>query len=313
MPNTDIRKEREITPKNMAQELEKIQNSNNTEELPELDIMVKRAIELCNAEYLEEEERKKKELERRRRAWAFEYIIIRMLIEMKQYAAAYAGIAYANSIRAFSEKYLPELLLRKASAVENIRSEQKINSIRLTAEKKMIRDYQNELVKKADALAEVKSLTREKDFELKKTILSNTIAKILAVHIIADNIKGIKIGMDDMAVEGAGEALSQAELAEMTGEMLTEQNVNTYAATIRGRDDFKKMIADIKTEEQLKAFKNKALDGSGRQIKKELFKAGQRLIEADKQKAMAAKILEADPNADRKKIPDGPLVNGDID
>ena len=103
----------------------------------------------------------------------------------------------------------------------------------------------------------------------------------------------------------------------MTDEMLTKERIEDYTEMIKGRDDFTHMMSGVTTVEKLDALRDKALDGSGKQLKDELFKAGQELIKKDMQKEQAAKQaakkLEEQAGINKKDIPDGPVLRPNDD
>ena len=315
----------EIDKKNIAEELTKIQKSRKNAELPELFNMAQSAIALCNAQYLEEEERKKKREKEKRYAAYLYLVLVKKMQEMEEYAAKYQGTPYADRFKGISAKYLPRAL-KAMSDTENLEAEQKVNSIELAAEDSLLKECQQKLrsddanksaADKADTNApsvknQSKTNLRQKSFNEQKAEFSDTIARMLAVQIISNTIKSIKVGMEEM-----GDVITNEDINKMTDEMLTKERIEDYTEMIKGRDDFTHMMSGVTTVEKLDALRDKALDGSGKQLKDELFKAGQELIKKDMQKEQAAKQaakkLEEQAGINKKDIPDGPVLRPNDD
>lgn len=328
MPKAEKKRTEDIDKKNLAEDLRKLQKSHKNSSLPELGVMVQSTLEACAAELFEEEERKKKERERRKQALAYEYIVIcKKLQEMEEYAARHPHDPFANDASDLAKKYLPDML-KKMSDSENKAAEQKVFDMELKEENDMMKTFQAELKGAPEpepAKPEAKNAEPEKEqpqqiqpnkpkksFAERKAETADTIAKMLALQILSNNVKSLIVGMDDMADAGAGERLTEQEIQKIKEDMLTMENVNANYEMIKGRDDFNKMMDGIKTENDLETLKNKALDGSGKQIQHELFKAGRKLIDEDMKKEQAAKQL-AQANINKEMIPDGPVLKPDND
>lgn len=315
----------DIEKKQIAEELRKIQKNKENAEIKPLAQMVNATIDLCTANYLDEEERKRKERERAKNAIAYEYIVIvKHLQEMQDLASRYGGHPYADSVKKMTNKFLPEVL-KAMSDQENKLAEQKVRDMNIEEEDNMIKVYQNELGKvdkeliveegeaarkdesSQDPNKTATSSQKPRSFAQKKADVADSIANILAVQLISNNIKSLAVGMEDMENEGVGEALTGDEIKALTESMLSDENVKSCANMIKERDDFNKMMMGITSEQELDILKAKALDGSGKQIKDELFKAGQELIKADMAAEYAKQqLIEAQVN--KELVPDGPVL-----
>ena len=245
-----------------------------------LSNMVNKTINSCTANDDEEEEEKRRRI---RKNTQFTYAVRVIQLRQLEAEAVKLGNPFANALISIIEWHLkdPEVL-KAMSGIENRNAEKAVAKMELSAEKDSIAKIQKAIKKPADTVERAAKIS---SFAQIKEETFNALADMLAVQTIAKTIKSYKVGMDDMANEGAGDAMSDKELKKLTETMLTEDNITNYSKMIKSREDFKRMKKDIKTPEQLEALRQKALDGSGSQIMDELYKYSREIIRDSTQKA----------------------------
>ncbi|MBQ6675533.1 MAG: hypothetical protein IJM75_05320 [Ruminococcus sp.] len=278
----------------IASDLKQLQKDIKAKGSKPLSKTVSDTINICSQKSDDEDEEKK------RRKWKdiqFIYAVrVMQLRELEAQAAKYNDPFAMRAARIAKDHLSDPEVLKALSAVENNAAEEAVNEMDLKGENKQIARIQQSL-KKENTID-----PRQLNFQTEKQQTEEMIADMLAVMMIGKTIKSYKVGMDDMAKNGAGNAMSDAEISALTEEMLTEGNIKSYSNMIKSRDDFKRMMRDIKTPEQLSALKNKALDGSGRQIMDELYKYSRELIlDSTKKAKMEQQQLE---QAMRPKAPE---------
>ncbi|MBO6141125.1 MAG: hypothetical protein J6O40_04950 [Ruminococcus sp.] len=245
-----------------------------------LSKMVTDTIKSCTAQEDEEEEEKRRRI---KKDTQFTYAMrVIQLRQLEAEAAKYNDPFAKEAARIAKDHLKNDEMLKAMSSMENEKAERAVAKMELKAEKERIKKIQNTIKVPAahNAVRPVKL-----SFAQLKDDTFDALADMLAVQTIAKTIKSYKVGLEDMANEGAGDAMSDDEFKKLTDTMLTEGNITNYSKMIKSREDFKRMKRDIKTPEQLEALKQKALDGSGSQIMDELYKYSREIIRDSTQKA----------------------------
>ena len=256
-----------------------------------LSSMVQDMIDGCTAEYMDSFEKKK---EKSKRAVAFDYIVRVQKLQELELEAKKGTDFFSKMVAEIAKDHLrtPEAL-KAMSDMENQAAAEKVNSITIEQENTLIAEIQKGITpppekpdpKKSSAEgSDPEPVVREKDFDTDKAETIDQLANLLAVQRISEAIKSYKVGMEDMAENGEGQALTNEEMQEMTNDMLSQENIKAFSDMIKGRDDFMRMTRDIKDWNSLDQLKRDALDGSGQRLKDRLYKASQQIIKEDTQR-----------------------------
>lgn len=256
-----------------------------------LSSMVQDMIDGCTAEYMDDFEKKK---EKSKRAIAYDYIVRVQKLQELELEAKKGTDFFSKMVAEIAKDHLrtPEAL-KAMSDMENQAAAEKVNSITIEQENTLIAEIQKGITPPPEKPAPKKSsaegsnpepVVREKDFDTDKAETIDQLANMLAVQRISEAIKSYKVGMEDMAENGEGQALTDEEMQEMTNDMLSQENIKAFSDMIKGRDDFMRMTRDIKDWNSLDQLKRDALDGSGQRLKDRLYKASQQIIKEDTQR-----------------------------
>lgn len=138
--------------------------------------------------------------------------------------------------------------------------------------------------------------TPEEHFEDQKALTAEYASKIIAAQLAAKSVKSYKAGMEELAKENSGEAVSKKELNEMVKDMLSDENINNLAADIRERDDFKRMMNNAKDWKILNFIRDEAFTRDGKGLIDSLSKAQKAIMTESREKmrieAQAEKAID---------------------
>ena len=123
--------------------------------------------------------------------------------------------------------------------------------------------------------------TPQKHFNWTKSMVTDELAKVLAVQTLIRSIKSQREALNDMAAENGGEGMTQDEIDEMAQEMLTDDNISSYAEEIKQGPEFNRMMAEVSDWKSLKEIEKDALEGNGMKLMNRMAQARKDIIRED--------------------------------